>query len=197
MIDSKLEKHWENVHSKKKENEVSWYQILPHKSIEIIKSLNLNLDSNIIDIEVEMALKDKPDRTYRFRVFRSEEDIPTQQGWYRGDTHLHSIYTQNDAETGLPLCATKGAAKLLGLDWITTTDHTSDIDNYGQSIIYNWNRILQDIEQNNLDDNSMLYIPGQEVAVENSAGKLVHMLAYPGYSNPKNFPFLGKDFNGS
>ena len=46
----KLEEHWENVHSKKKENEVSWYQILPHKSIEIIKSLNLNLDSNIIDI---------------------------------------------------------------------------------------------------------------------------------------------------
>lgn len=147
--------------------------------------------SNIIDIEVEMALKDKPDRTYRFRVFRSEDDMPKQANWFRGDTHLHSIYTQNDAETGLPLCATKEAAKLLGLDWITTTDHTSDIDNYGQSILYNWNRILQDVAQKNQEDNSMLYIPGQEVAVENSAGKLVHMLAYPSYTNPSNFPFLG------
>jgi hypothetical protein len=147
--------------------------------------------SNIIDVEVEMALKDKPNRTYRFRVFRSDEDIPKQANWYRGDTHVHSIYTQNDAETGLPLCATKKAAQLMGMDWLTTTDHTSDIDNYGQSIAYNWNRILQDIKQKNVEDNSMLYIPGQEVAVENSAGKLVHMLAYPGYLNPQNFPFLG------
>ena len=37
MIDSKLEKHWENVHSTKKENEVSWYQIFPQKSIDFIK----------------------------------------------------------------------------------------------------------------------------------------------------------------
>ena len=50
MIDSKLEKHWENVHSTKNENEVSWYQILPQKSIHFIKSLNLNLNSKIIDV---------------------------------------------------------------------------------------------------------------------------------------------------
>lgn len=147
--------------------------------------------SDIIDVEVEMALDDKPDRTYRFRVFRSNEDIPKQEGWYRGDTHLHSVYTQNDAETGLPLCATKEAAKLIGLDWITTTDHTSDIDNYGTSINSNWNRILQDIETHNRDDKSMLYIPGQEIAVKNTQGKLVHMLAYPSSKNPFNFPFLG------
>ena len=50
MIDSKLEKHWENVHSTKKENEVSWYQIFPQKSIDFINSLNLDLNSKIIDI---------------------------------------------------------------------------------------------------------------------------------------------------
>ena len=41
MIDKKLEKHWENVYSNKKENEVSWYQKYPDKSIELIKSLNI------------------------------------------------------------------------------------------------------------------------------------------------------------
>ena len=50
MIDNKLEEHWENVHSKKKENEVSWYQIFPKTSIDIIKSLNLNNSANIIDV---------------------------------------------------------------------------------------------------------------------------------------------------
>ena len=50
MIDTKLEKHWENVHSTKKENEVSWYQIFPQKSIDFINSLNLDLNSKIIDI---------------------------------------------------------------------------------------------------------------------------------------------------
>lgn len=147
--------------------------------------------TNELDVEVEMSLDDKPDRIYRFRIFRSEESIPKQENWYRGDTHLHSIYTQNDAETGLPLCATKAAAKLIGIDWITTTDHTSDIDNYGTSINSNWSKIMQDIENHNNGDNSMLYIPGQEVAVSNAHGKLVHMLAYPSYNNPQNFPFLG------
>ena len=50
MIDKKLEEHWENVYSNKKENEVSWYQKYPDKSIELIKSLNINLNSSIIDI---------------------------------------------------------------------------------------------------------------------------------------------------
>jgi hypothetical protein len=50
---------------------------------------------------------------------------------------------------------------------------------------------MQDIKNQNSADNSMLYIPGQEVAVNNSAGDLVHMLAYPSYGNPQNFPFLG------
>ena len=42
--------HWENVYSTKKENEVSWYQNTPQKSIDLIKSLNLDIESNIIDV---------------------------------------------------------------------------------------------------------------------------------------------------
>ena len=50
MVDNKLEEHWEFVHSKKNENEVSWFQTFPHKSVKIIKSLKLSLNDNIIDI---------------------------------------------------------------------------------------------------------------------------------------------------
>ena len=153
--------------------------------------------NNVIDIQVtiEYANLSITDDVIGLRVFRSDEDVPEQSGWFRGDTHLHSMYTQSDAEIGLPLCATKMAAQLSGLDWITTTDHTSDFDNYGSSISSNWVRIRDEVEAFNLSDSSMIFIPGQEVAVTNSDNKLVHMLAYPNPLMPVDMPFLG-DGNG-
>ena len=50
MFNNNKEQYWENVHSKKSENEVSWFQKYPTDSIELIKSLNLNLNANIIDV---------------------------------------------------------------------------------------------------------------------------------------------------
>lgn len=129
------------------------------------------------------------------RVFRSNEDVPTMTNFYRGDTHLHSMYTQSEAEIGLPLCSTKEAAILTGLDWITTTDHTSDFDNYGSTIQTNWARIKSEVAALNLADNSLLYIPGLEVALNNSNDNLVHMLAYPNPAMISSMPFLG-DGNG-
>lgn len=132
----------------------------------------------------------------KLRVFRSNDDIPTQSNFYRGDTHLHSMYTQNSAEIGNPLCGTKQAAQQIGLDWITTTDHTSDFDNYGDgNINNNWSQIKAEAAQLNSEDASLIFIPGQEVAVNNSNDDLVHMLAYPSYTSVSTFPFLG-DGNG-
>jgi 2-polyprenyl-3-methyl-5-hydroxy-6-metoxy-1,4-benzoquinol methylase len=42
--------HWENVFSTKTENEVSWFQLYPKKSMEFVEFFNLPLDANIIDI---------------------------------------------------------------------------------------------------------------------------------------------------
>jgi len=42
--------HWENVYQSKNENQVSWYQKVPVKSIDMINSLNLNFESKIIDV---------------------------------------------------------------------------------------------------------------------------------------------------
>ncbi len=45
-----LENHWQEVYHKKNENEVSWFQKTPKISLEFISSLNLNLNSKIIDV---------------------------------------------------------------------------------------------------------------------------------------------------
>ena len=42
--------HWENVYQSKNENQLSWYQKTPSKSIDLINSLNLARESRIIDV---------------------------------------------------------------------------------------------------------------------------------------------------
>jgi 2-polyprenyl-3-methyl-5-hydroxy-6-metoxy-1,4-benzoquinol methylase len=43
-------KHWNNVYETKAENEVSWFQEIPKRSLETILSLNLPKSAEIIDI---------------------------------------------------------------------------------------------------------------------------------------------------
>jgi len=50
MAENKMKLYWDNVYYNKNENEVSWYQKIPKTSLDHIKSLNLNLDSKIIDV---------------------------------------------------------------------------------------------------------------------------------------------------
>jgi len=42
--------HWENIFSKKQNNEVSWYQPVPKSSIEFFEANNIPLQANIIDV---------------------------------------------------------------------------------------------------------------------------------------------------
>lgn len=48
MHDAK--EHWENVWTRKKSNEVSWYQQYPKTSIDLILSINTSRDAKIIDV---------------------------------------------------------------------------------------------------------------------------------------------------
>lgn len=153
--------------------------------------------NDMIDIKVTIQYSNLTfaDETIVLRVNRVSNKLPSLTGFYRGDTHLHSMYTNSAAEIGLPLKATKVAASMAGLDWITTTDHTSDYDNYGAGVQANWLRINQEITDLNTLDSSFLFIPGLEVAVKNSDAKLVHMLTYPNPLLPHSMPFIG-DGNG-
>lgn len=42
--------HWENIYAKKNQNEFSWYQPTPSRSIEFFESFNLPKNARIIDI---------------------------------------------------------------------------------------------------------------------------------------------------
>jgi hypothetical protein len=151
--------------------------------------------NDLIDIEVYFSLDWETDDIQYLRVFRNNNSLPKLTDWYRGDTHYHSMYTNNYAEFGLPLDATKQIAKAVGMDYMITTNHSCDYDNYGTSMQANWNRETGEIQALNAADTSMIFIHGMEASVNNSAGQTVHMLSYPNSSSPYSIPYLG-DGNG-
>ena len=149
---------------------------------------------DIIDVEVKIGYSNTTISSdyIGLRIFRQNENLPSMPNWYRGDTHLHSLFTQNSAETGLPIEATIEAGKLIGLDWFTTTDHTSDYDNYGGGNIHtNWTKLQSMVQTLNTQNPNFKIIAGQEVATNNASGDLVHMLAYPSQNDPFSLQFLG------
>jgi len=52
--------------------------------------------------------------------------LPRADGWHYGDTHYHSIYTENPAEWGGDLTLTRRAADAVGLEWVFLSDHSWD-----------------------------------------------------------------------
>lgn len=146
---------------------------------------------DVIDIKVDFGLDWASDASAYMRVFRTESCLPTMEGWYKGDTHYHSMYTTNTVEIGLPLRQTKNAAQTVGLDWITITDHSCDFDNYGQGMQENWSHFQNSISEINSEDNRFVFIPGIEMSVNNSQGEIVHALTYPSSENTNSIPYLG------
>ncbi|HNQ69273.1 MAG TPA: T9SS type A sorting domain-containing protein [Bacteroidales bacterium] len=161
-----------------------WFTIMiPAEKLEGYES--------VIDLEVYCELDWDTDVVTYLRVFRQESEFPTLQGWYRGDVHYHGMFTQNDAEVGLPLDATKIMAKYCGLDWITITDHSCDFDNYGSDEYTNWALLKSQISDLNDQDSSFLFIHALEQTVKNSADDQVHCLVYPSWQNPMGMNYYG------
>ncbi|MFA6099115.1 MAG: hypothetical protein WCV50_06295 [Patescibacteria group bacterium] len=52
---------------------------------------------------------------------------PELSGWYRGDTHHHSWYTQDTFDFGSELGFDADAAKDIGLSWVALTEHSYDV----------------------------------------------------------------------
>jgi len=104
------------------------------------------------------------------RVIRTEHSLPSVNDWYRGDTHLHSMFTQNTAEIGFPPETMALMAQKAGLDWIILTDHSCDFDNYGTSAHQNWQELGNVVEQYNQSDSMFKMIRGIELSVNNLIG---------------------------
>lgn len=65
---------------------------------------------------------------YLFEVRRSSTPLPGLVGWVAGDTHVHTEYTHSSFEYGGPLESYTRAARAIGLDWATWTDHGHSLD---------------------------------------------------------------------
>jgi hypothetical protein len=72
--------------------------------------------------------------TRHLRVRVGGGPFPWPAGWYGGDVHYHTMYTNNVYEYGAPLPAVKEAARAMGLHWLTATDHSSDLDETGDGL---------------------------------------------------------------
>jgi hypothetical protein len=87
-----------------------------------------------IQLKVSVYYKDNifnytEDRYLRVHVGSGR--FPWPAGWYGGDSHYHTMYTNNTVEFGAPLPAVKLTAMSMGLDWLTVTDHSCDLDETG------------------------------------------------------------------
>jgi hypothetical protein len=153
-------------------------------------------DNDYLDIHVKFTIRSnsggRSERSSYLRVYRSATSMPKLAGYYRGDTHVHTIYSQSIIEFGSPLAPTKEAAEAIGLDWVIVTDHTSDFDNWWDLNIQKaWTRLGTEVDALNAEDTSVVFIRGQEISLLNKQDILVHFLAYPGYETPTNLPYLG------
>lgn len=158
---------------------------IPYK----VWSYYLNTDS-VLDMHVYASIDNETDKEFWFRIFIRQNSIIHISDWSRGDSHFHSIFTQNNAENGLPLEASKVVAKISGLDWITTTDHSCDFDNYGQSMVQNWQDLGNAISYLNSSDPSFIFIRGIEASIKNNQEKVVHGLVYPNPQQPFSLPYI-------
>ena len=87
-----------------------------------------------IDLLVEVYYRDdwfNYTDSRRLRVLVGDGPFPWPDGWYGGDTHYHTMYTNNIAEFGAPLPAVQMTAVSMGLHWLTATDHSCDLDETG------------------------------------------------------------------
>jgi 4-amino-4-deoxy-L-arabinose transferase-like glycosyltransferase len=104
-----------------------------------------------IKLKVQIYYKDdffNYTETRYLRVHVATAAYPWPAGWYGGDMHCHTMYTNNTAESGAPVPALVRAAGAIGLSWIVLTDHSCDLDETGDgSFSYattHWEYTIQD-----------------------------------------------------
>lgn len=85
-----------------------------------------------VDVDANVSLRTSSSYSIRLKVHVGEAPLPHNRGlftgWYAGDTHTHTMYSNNFAEFGLPHRAMLSGGNAIGLDWQITTDHSCDLD---------------------------------------------------------------------
>ncbi|MCF7824205.1 MAG: hypothetical protein K9N35_08550 [Candidatus Marinimicrobia bacterium] len=158
--------------------------------MDIIPRLSYSVNGKDRCMEIDnYALLPKPP----LRITFSKEPMPLLPGWQSGDTHLHSSLTNDQVEFGASLGVIRKAAQLMGLNFITATDHSYDLDDDPEDYTKNdpelckWKSSRELIKEMNRT-HPLTIIPGEEISVSNARGSNVHFLHY---NDSKYFPGSG------
>lgn len=163
---------------------------LPSGEVEIKPILNYIVNGQLRQMEVDNypQIAKKP-----LHITIADERLPILPGWLAGDTHLHSSLTNDQIEFGAALEQLQHGAQLLGLDFLTATDHSYDLDDQPDNYLVNdpdlvkWHHSRHQIEKMNVSHGPTI-IPGEEISVSNTRGATVHFLHY---NDPVYFPGSG------
>ena len=128
----------------------------------------------------------------RFKVLN--EFPPTAPGYVAGEMHCHTHYSADHVEYGATPAVLQQAAKAVGLDFVSCTDHAYDFaftqEDYtkeAQSPVPRFQKLREEIatlpRENEKGESLPLLLAGEEVSAGNSKGENVHMtvLAPDGY----------------
>lgn len=157
---------------------------------------NLNVDI-FLTIEQKGRLKTFRNDAYRlakqsFRCYYAKEGLPYPPGWYAGEPHYHSNFTEDQVEFGADLSATRTMARALGLSWLFVTDHSYDLDDALGDFTRNdanlpkWRDLWAQAAE--LQSPDFVIIPGEEVSIGNNRNRNVHLLVI---NNPGFIPGSG------
>ena len=135
------------------------------------------------------------------KIYVGNNSFPNFSGWFHGDTHYHSEFTNNLYEFGASINATAKATSAMGLDWIIITDHSCDFDSEGSL----FNNLADSIQKYNTVSDCRL-IRGEEVTLDNNditnydplyPDDKLHLLVYLNkfIRGPENMVALTKDIS--
>lgn len=110
------------------------------------------------------------------------QDPPKAPGFIAGEMHCHTHYSADHVEHGASPEVLQQAAKAIGLDYVSCTDHaydfaftTEDYTREADSPLCRFDALREEISKLNQAEGMPLMIAGEEVSAGNSKGENVHM----------------------
>jgi hypothetical protein len=154
-------------------------QIPREKILSYLRKNFLGALPEVADLMVAIRVAGWPSQNTYLRVRLKAGPLPQITGWYRGDMHYHSSFTDNAAERGHPLEVTRQAALHTGLHWVVLADHSTDL---------NPERFAQELEEvRKLRDDQVQFIRGEELTTTSGKDTLLnslHLVALPSPDDP-------------
>jgi hypothetical protein len=170
--------------------------IQEHLWHRILKLPRENIPAGPVKIDV-IFLGRRKGRPFRFRndnyrqlshapleTTLASDPLPNMPDWYPGDPHVHSTFTEDQAEFGAPPEAIEQMARAMGFSWTAITDHSYDLDDQpGDPLtqdpaLKKWHHLVDLISRLNRSEGDFVTLLGEEISCGNARGRNIHLLAF-------------------